>query len=227
MKLTSVILAVAASGALAMPGTPDETQTSRRSVTQPWAGAVDEDRGWNFVTGTITVPNISGQNPSSAVAIWVGIDGLSCQNAILQTGLTFYGDGTIDNWFEWWPIQPQRYSQRFSARPGDKVRMTVNAWSYNSGNSTLENLTTGEKTVQEFRNMRYNLCLTDAEWIWEDFGQVQLANFGTVDFVDTHARGQGGAADPSRARIVNIVADGRQKTQCGSNANGVRCQYTG
>lgn len=47
----------------------------RRQVTQPWGGAVQQGQGWNFVTGTLTVPEIKNQDPERAVAIWVGIDG--------------------------------------------------------------------------------------------------------------------------------------------------------
>ncbi|KAF8444750.1 hypothetical protein L210DRAFT_3530901 [Boletus edulis BED1] len=38
------------------------------------------------VTGTFTVPSPSG-SAGSAASAWVGIDGDTCQNAILQTGV--------------------------------------------------------------------------------------------------------------------------------------------
>ncbi len=153
--------------------------------------------------------------------------GLSCTRAIWQTGLTFYGNGTIDNWFEWWPVAPARYRQPFAVSPGDKVRMTVHATSATSGNSTLENLTTGQSTFQQVSGMQYSLCMTDADWIFEDFEQVDLADFGTVEFYDTHASGEQGDTDSSGSSVVEIVADGREKTSCGTNADGVVCKYLG
>ena len=46
---------------------------------------------WKSVTGTFTVPTPSGS--SGAASAWVGIDGDTCGNAILQTGVDF----TISN----------------------------------------------------------------------------------------------------------------------------------
>lgn len=88
MKFASVISVIATSSVvLALRGRPEDRQTRRRSVTEPWAGAAQQGQGWNFVTGTITVPDVSGQDANRAVAIWVGIDGWSCQNAIWQVRL--------------------------------------------------------------------------------------------------------------------------------------------
>ena len=39
------------------------------------------------MTGTFTVPTPSG--PNGAASAWVGIDGDTCTNAILQTGVDF------------------------------------------------------------------------------------------------------------------------------------------
>jgi hypothetical protein len=50
---------------------------------------------YKSVTATFTVPKASGSSGASASA-WVGIDGDSCGNAILQTGLDFNVGGTYD-----------------------------------------------------------------------------------------------------------------------------------
>ncbi|KAF4500527.1 glycosyl hydrolase family 43 [Fusarium agapanthi] len=39
----------------------------------------------------------------AAASAWVGIDGDTCQTAILQTGISFYADGSFDAWYEWIP----------------------------------------------------------------------------------------------------------------------------
>ncbi|KAG8413370.1 hypothetical protein J3458_012939 [Metarhizium acridum] len=152
------------------PGRPSDASADKlvaRQVQQPWAGAVQEGRGFSYVTGTVRVSWIAGQPSNSAISAWVGIDGLSCQNAILQTGLSFYGNGAVVPWSEWWPAPSYQYANPpFRASAGDEVRMTVHAWSATSGNSTLENLTTGQMVVQEFYNQR-PLCNTDADFVLE------------------------------------------------------------
>ena len=46
------------------------------------------------VTGTFVVPSPS--SPDGSAAIWVGIDGDTCGNAILQTGVEFtYAGGSV------------------------------------------------------------------------------------------------------------------------------------
>lgn len=103
--------------------------------------------------------------------------------------------------------------------------MTVHAWSKTSGNSTLENLTTGQKTYKEVRNMQQSLCMTDADWIFEDFGQVNLADFGTASFANTTAVGSGGSATPDGAWITEIESNGISRTSCSSDKSGVQCSY--
>ncbi|OAQ63643.1 acid protease B [Pochonia chlamydosporia 170] len=244
MKFVSnLLIAVSASCALAAPGprrrhisgpyplTKDSTNLAgRQNVQQPWAGAVQEGEGFGYVTGIVKVPSITGQPSNYAVSAWVGIDGMNCRNAILQTGLSFYGDGSIDPWYEWWPAWSYTYANpAFRVSAGDEVRMTVNAWTTTSGNSTLENLTTGQTVVQTFSNQAA-LCNTDAEFVLEDFGDgngghVPLVNFGEIDIYNTSAYGRNGWVNAQGANIVNLEIDGRVRSSCGSNANGVRCDY--
>lgn len=48
---------------------------SSRKVTGNWAGASKAGTGWNMVTGTVVIPDVTGSAPNDAAAIWVGIDG--------------------------------------------------------------------------------------------------------------------------------------------------------
>lgn len=118
------------------------------------------------------------------------------------------------------------YGSRFPVKAGDNIRMSVNATSYNSGTSTLENLTTGKKVTTPYNNMGYSLCLRDAEWIIEfGGGATQFANFGTWDIRNTAASGDNGQATADGGYITNVVIDGHQYTNCGANTNGMRCTW--
>lgn len=157
MKLTAVITAILLAGsAAAAPGTAmrrarAEARASRKTLPPQrledaaaagqsgtnntnaqydtnWAGSVITTSGVQSVTGTFTVPSPSSDGSGSA---WVGIDGDSCQTAILQTGIDWTVSGssvTYDAWYEWYPD----YSYDFSGitvSAGDSITVTVVATS--------------------------------------------------------------------------------------------------
>lgn len=105
------------------------TNQSNVEYSTNWAGAVLIGTGYTEVTATVTVPTLTGSSSSSTESAgsavgqiillyhnneladkeppqWVGIDGDTCQTAILQTGIDWYVDGTsvsYDAWYEWYP----------------------------------------------------------------------------------------------------------------------------
>lgn len=237
-------LAVAALAAVAFgaPGRSNSKPTHRtgsnrtgskglvsRETESPWGGAVQDGQGWYSVTGVLTVPQISGQSSSAAASIWVGIDGDSCDSAILQTGITVYGDGGVETWTEWWKDNEINYSSQISVSAGDQLRMSVYATSATSGNTTIENLTNGQSQSHTFSNQQYSLCQTNAEWIIEDYlssnARVDFVDFGSLQFTDTAAYGSNGEVTPQGAKIYNVEIDNENKTDCSSDANGVKCTY--
>lgn len=196
-----------------------------------WAGAVSIGKGYNQVQGSIIVPSVSGSNGAAASA-WVGIDGDTCQTAILQTGISFYADGTYDAWYEWIPDYSYSFSN-FDVSEGDEIFMEVDASSKTSGVATLENKTTGQKVTHSFTNPPSTLCETNAEWIVEAFqeggSQVVLADFGSVTFTDASASGSAGTITPAGADILDISPDQGQTvyTDCSISGGEVTCVYTG
>ncbi|TDZ39000.1 Aspergillopepsin-2 [Colletotrichum trifolii] len=196
-----------------------------------WAGAVKIGTGYNHVTGTIVVPDVSGARGSAASA-WVGIDGDTCQTAILQTGISFYADGTFDAWYEWIPDYAYSFSN-FGVSVGDRIRITVDASSKTRGVATLENLTTGKKVTHSFTSTPSSLCETNAEWIVEAFqengSQVTLADFGSVTFTDAAASGTSGSTGPSGGDIIDISLNSGRSVLAHSTVSGntVTVNYVG
>jgi hypothetical protein len=72
------------------------------TVQSNWGGAILESSQVTKVSAVANAP-LGGGGSSAAGSAWVGIDGASCQTAILQTGFDWYGDGTYDAWYEWYP----------------------------------------------------------------------------------------------------------------------------
>ncbi|KAF8314021.1 concanavalin A-like lectin/glucanase [Clavulina sp. PMI_390] len=148
------------------------SNTSHVQYSSNWSGAVlvANTATYKSVTATFTVPTPakpSGGSSSTtySASAWVGIDGDTCGNAILQTGLDFSVQGTsvsYDAWYEWYPDYAYDFSGiSFSA--GDSVTITVTATSTKAGSAVIKNNTTG-KSVSKSLTSTYALCETNAEW---------------------------------------------------------------
>ena len=109
-------------------GPVDGTESSNVQYSDNWAGAVLVGTGYTSVTGTFTAPTPSTDGSGSA---WVGIDGDTCETAILQTGIDWTlsgGSVTYDAWYEWYPNYSYDFSD-ISISAGDTITTTVTATS--------------------------------------------------------------------------------------------------
>ncbi|KAI8953014.1 peptidase A4 family-domain-containing protein [Xylaria longipes] len=209
---------------------------SHTEYTSNWAGAVLIGAGYTTVSGTIVVPKPSvpaggSSSRTYSASAWVGIDGSTCQSAILQTGVDFSARGgtvTYEGWYEWYPDYSYRFAN-FRISGGDTITMTVTATGKNSGSVTLDNRTTGQSVSHAFTDQVGNLCQTNAEWIVEDFSQgnslVPFANFGTVVFTNASVNGGAGL---DNAVIYDIKQGSKVYTSCStSSSSSVSCSYVG
>ncbi|KAI6081004.1 peptidase A4 family-domain-containing protein [Hypoxylon rubiginosum] len=210
--------------------------TAHVEYSSNWAGAVLIGSGYKTVTGTIVVPTPktpSGGSSSTSysASAWVGIDGDTCETAILQTGVDFTVRGSsvsYDAWYEWYPDYAYDFSG-ITIKAGDTIKMTVTASSKSAGTATIENVTTGKTVSHSFSGESDALCETNAEWIVEDFSSggslVSFANFGTVTFTGASVNSGTGV---SGATIIDIQQNSKVLTSCStSGSSSVTCSYTG
>ncbi|KAJ0122377.1 protease acp1 [Diaporthe amygdali] len=231
-----------ASGALrsSQPKIPSDsvlegiTNQTNVEYSSNWAGAVLIGTGYTEVTGTVTVPTLTGSSASStesAGSAWVGIDGDTCDTAILQTGIDWYVDGTsvsYDAWYEWYPDYAYTFSG-ISISAGDSIKMTVTATSKTGGSAVIENLTTGTTVTEDFSNVSDgSLCEYNAEWIVEDFEEcsssndcslVPFADFGTVTFTSASAVKSGTTVGVTGATIIDIEQNNKVLTSCSDTSS--------
>ncbi|KAL9620405.1 MAG: hypothetical protein Q9160_005105 [Pyrenula sp. 1 TL-2023] len=192
-----------------------------------WAGAVISNpptgQTWNSVSAQVKIPQACAP-PSSptgtyAVSAWVGIDGDTCSQAILQGGVDIYvhklDNGTetttYDPWYEFFPDISYSFSG-FDVKAGNTIQMTVHANSLTDGSVTLENLST-LKNVSKDLSSSVPLCGSNAEWIMEDFvssgTEVNLADFGAVTFDDAKAGTENSILQPELNRDkIYAIKDG-------------------
>jgi len=202
------------------------TNESNVEYSSNWAGAVltAPPAGSTFtsVSGQFVVPTPSGSGAASA---WVGIDGDTYQNAILQTGVDFTVSGgkvSYDGWYEWYPDFAYDFSGiTFSA--GDTVALSVKSTSSTAGTAVIENLTTG-KTVTQSLTSSSKLGGENAEWIVEDFeengGLVAFADFGTVTFTGAAAGySTGGSEGVTGATIIDIEQSNKVLTSVSTSGS--------
>ncbi|KAK4040123.1 putative acid proteinase protein [Parachaetomium inaequale] len=198
------------------------TNNTHAEYSTNWAGAILPG-SYKSVTGTITY----------AASAWVGIDGYTCSQPIIQTGIDVYVQGGAvhyDAWYEWWPALAYSFDG-FSVGTGDSVTMTVTASSSSAGTVTLKNNSKGKTVTHSFSGEAVKLCQAEAEWIIEDFqlqGQlVPFANFGTVSFTGASATGSDGCAvGVSGSRVINLKKDNKVLTSCStSGPNTFKCSY--
>ena len=204
--------------------------TKQISYSSNWAGAVllNPPAGTTFqqAHGYFNVPQPSpppGAAPGTyAASAWVGIDGDTYGNAILQSGCDFLADtngGTsYDCWYEWFPNALVDFDN-FGVQAGDVIAVAVVADANNYGTATITNTRTGQVASQIVNapNDQAVLGGQNAEWIVEDFssngGLVPFANFGQVHFTGTNAQGANGqVVGNDGADTIVITQNGRQLT---------------
>ncbi|TAQ84337.1 hypothetical protein B7494_g7340 [Chlorociboria aeruginascens] len=210
-----------------------ETNTSKVEYSSNWSGVVltapPSGSTFNSVSAQFVVPTPSG---TGSAAAWVGIDGDTYQNAILQTGVDFtVGSGgakSYDAWYEWYPD----YSHDFSGitiHAGDTILATVRSSSATAGVATIENLTTGV-TVTKSLTSSSRLGGQNAEWIVEDYeengSEVQLTNFGTVVFSDAVAGySSGGTEGPGSGTVIDLEEGSTVYTSVSGSSSSVTVRY--
>jgi hypothetical protein len=206
----------------------DVSHRDNRQRSPNWAGAILSASGFTQVSATFTVP--TPEIPSGGdgrtqycASAWIGIDGVSCHDTLLQTGLDFCVQGssvTYQAWYEWIPAGSV-YFNGINFKAGDSVSISVHASSTTTGTATITNRSNGQTVTHTFTSAETTstLCETNAEWIVEDFtivsptGSESLApfpKFSSVTFTNAYAVKNGKKVDASGASTATLVdSDGK------------------
>ncbi|KAF9073929.1 peptidase A4 family-domain-containing protein [Rhodocollybia butyracea] len=217
---------------VAAPEVTNTTQTtSSASVefSENWAGAIlisDTNQTYQSISGTFIVPSISAA-PSigveQCVSIWVGIDGDTCDNAIMQTGLDLCIQGietSIVGWSQFFPAAAVDF-EGLSFSAGQSVTLVVNVIGDLGleGSLAIENNSNGQSMFREVvAPFGPSLCQVNAEWIVEDFetcsgsdcSLVPFPDFGIVVFTSATAfTSSGGTSTPATAQILDMEQNGQ------------------
>jgi hypothetical protein len=223
-----------ARGALSRQSVPAEkngvllregSQGADVQYSKNWAGVVRENppasATYTAVSATFTVPTpkaTDDSNDMQAVSAWVGIDGDTYTEAILQTGIDAYiqnGEQSFDAWYEWYPKNAENFDIGLTA--GDVIVAKVESSSPSQGVAIIENKSSGQSVTKTLNAPSTSATLAgqNAEWIVEDFNSgntmVPLVNFGKVDFNGAQAKAGGASYGLNNGAILDIQQDGDVK----------------
>lgn len=185
------------------PGQPHPRGATGAEQSANWSGYVATGGSFTAVSGTWTVPRVSGTQPGAGDATWVGIGGERSRDLVQAgTDATVLGTGRVryTAWIETLPQAAQTVP--LTVNPGDTVTVSLSQQSSGIWLIRFENHTTGQ---QYQTTVRYSSSLSSAEWIEEapaggrrtlpldDFGTVQFRNTTTVKDGQQMTAAQAGA----------------------------------
>ncbi len=157
-----------------------------------WAGYVASGGRFTSVSGTWTVPPVTGgTQPTEVVAIWVGLDGRGT-STLEQIGTLSGMLGGTQSYEVWYEVVPQPpVYVRLPIKPGDSVTASVTTSGNGAFTLFIRNNTTGAafSTLQPSRGAELVTAEAVAEAPAMIGGPAPLPNFGTVNFTNVRANG--------------------------------------
>ncbi|KAK3951436.1 peptidase A4 family-domain-containing protein [Pseudoneurospora amorphoporcata] len=189
-------------------GGPGQTETGtgelgKRDITAygpSWCGASQQlaaPEQLSSVYGIFNVPKLklrAGLSAPQNAAAWGGVDGDSCNRALLQVGVTTLinsnGRQITEAWWQWWPSASYSIPSIPTA-PGDWMAVNITMTS-----STSASMYVHPTRIHINVMAAMALCRTNATWIFEDYydraGSNNMADFNDVWFEYTTATTVGG-----------------------------------
>ncbi|KAI0388164.1 concanavalin A-like lectin/glucanase [Hypomontagnella monticulosa] len=194
---------------------------------------VPEGDSFTSVTGTFTVPNLSGANKLS---IWVAIGDTLEQDVVLKGGIT-YANG-LTSFAAWYPGNETDITKEVPIRAGDSITVTasLSATDKSTGTVVVENTTQNKKSTQTVpvpANVDpATLTAKAADWFVQAYQKagelVQVPRFNTVTFTKCSATlASGKTVGPNGAGTFEIQGTSGQiysRTTVTSNSVTVRQQ---
>ncbi|WP_243638952.1 G1 family glutamic endopeptidase [Streptacidiphilus pinicola] len=190
-RLAAVICASTGAVVLALPATADAAQVSRHHHSTSfaggvWGGYVAQGSGFQSISGSWTMPQVTCNSSNDLFAPWVGIDGYGSQT-VEQTGVQVdcsSGSPVLSPWYEMYPAAPVYWNDAVSA--GDS--MTGSVTTDGSGTYTL---TLTDNTAGWTENTQQQLDAQDvsAEAVIES-PSGSYPSFNELDFSGVTVNGQ-------------------------------------
>lgn len=152
-----------------------------------WSGYLASSGTFTGVSGSWTVPHVSGNGTSTtADAAWVGIGGVTSSD-LIQAGtndtVSASGQVTVNAFYEMLPA-PETPVPGMTVGVGDEMSVNIVQLASGKWQINIADVSRGENFST---TVSYSSSLSTAEWIEEDpsyasGGLVPFDNFGTINF---------------------------------------------
>lgn len=177
-----------------------------------WAGYTATSGSYTGVSGTWTIPAVTGNTALSADAAWVGIGGVS-SNDLIQAGTQAISQNGIVQYQAWYEILPQvSQTVNLPVKSGDSITASITQQSTGVWLVVLQDNTSGQ-TYQQ--TVQYISSLSSAEWIEEmpmsgnsllpldNFNSISFSNASTIKSGVRESLSQTGATAISMLNSIN------------------------
>ena len=166
---------------------PESSTSAENNTTNNWAGYVATNGSYSGVSGSWTVPSVTGSGDTSADATWIGIGGIT-SNDLIQVGtqniVAPNNQVTTSAFYELLPGASQSIST-VTVHPGDSITASITEISGGEWKIIFNDNTDGSSYTD---TVSYTSSESSAEWIEEDpsdgSAEVPLDSFGTVSFTN-------------------------------------------
>lgn len=161
-----------------------------------WAGYAANAKGGDqatFVNATWTVPKTECQpNEKSAVAVWVGLGGVS-EGSIEQMGTRNDCVNGASSYAAWYELYPQQKNTvilpGFNVNPGERVSASVR---YTNNTKNFEFLIENGNETWYYSTSYTNSSVSSAEWVVEapaylNGSRFSMSNFSSISFTRSFA----------------------------------------
>ena len=158
---------------------------------------------------TIIVPSGSSSSGTYGVSAWIGIDGYTVQDAMLQTGIDLViSNGVVSYtaWYDWFPEEGDDIDIEISESDSLTIVLSTVPGTTASLVEFVNNSTNQERLIA--LSSPHVLSGQNAEWILEASDTVTPCNWGTFEFSGAWASTSSTTVDATEASIINLVLNG-------------------
>jgi hypothetical protein len=188
----SAALLVPVASASAQVTHPPRLPGRSNSTSANWAGYAATGGPFTSVSASWTQPTVTcGSGETSYASFWVGLDGYNSRS-VEQIGTDADCINGTPTYYAWYELYPKKSVRVTTLAAGDAIHASVST--DGTGNFTLTLTDNGSPVTIQGKS--HHAALSSAEVIAEapssnhgPFGELGLANFGTVGFTSAMLNG--------------------------------------
>jgi hypothetical protein len=195
------------------PPAPVKKESSPQNISNNWSGYAATNGTFTGVSGTWTVPVVSGTGNFGTDATWVGVGGVISRDLIQAGTIGMDSSGTVSYRVFFETLPDSTLTVDLAVNGGDSITVTLKQQVSTVWQIVIRDNTTGQSVA--FTD-NYNSSLSSAEWIQEAPSGVRrilpLNDFSTFQFTNgsTIENGKNVTIAGAKATTITLVGSSGQ-----------------